>query len=389
MQLVIDNKPRTLPEDKILKTIHINSEKTWRGGDQQTLYLVRELKKLGCDSHLIAPPGSLLLERAEGEKIKCFSVRMRGEADVIAIFNIYRIIKKNNYHLVHLHTSHAHTLGFFATRLIKSKPILVVTRRVQFSIYNHSFFGLNRYKYQKWTNHIVSVSNAVKQQLIEDGVSKDKISVIHSSISPNDFTTTLEDSIDNLLPLNKNGHIVGMIGNFDRVKGQKYFIQAIPGILKEFPSTAFFIVGEGKYKKENELLVSNLNLKERVVFTGFIKNVNTLLEHFNVLVVPSLEEGINTTILAAHLLKKPVIATKVGGNTEIIRDGFNGILIPPKDKSAIEKAVVKLLRNKDMCRQFAENGYRKVIENFSADRMAKEYFKLYKKLSGFNDKIYK
>ncbi|HPD61032.1 MAG TPA: lipopolysaccharide kinase InaA family protein, partial [Thermodesulfobacteriota bacterium] len=148
--------------NRSLKTLHINTELTWRGGEQQALYLLEGLNKRGLVTHLICQPKSAILDKARQKNILAFPIRMRGEFDLMAAFKIARKIKKENYDIVHSHTSHAHSLVMWASSLLRKKPVRIVSRRVDFSIFRHNFLGMNRYKYTKGADHIIAVAHEVK-----------------------------------------------------------------------------------------------------------------------------------------------------------------------------------------------------------------------------------
>ena len=110
-----------------MKILHINTERTWRGGEQQTLYLLKGLRERQIDSHLVCQPDSPMANRARQADLNVFTVTMRGEIDPIASYQLRRLIQKFKYDIIHSHTSHAHTLAFFASKGLPTKRL--VTRR--------------------------------------------------------------------------------------------------------------------------------------------------------------------------------------------------------------------------------------------------------------------
>ena len=124
-------------------------------------------------------------------------------------------------------------------------------------------------------------------------------------------------------------------------------------------------------------IISGLNIKDKVIFTGLRKDVPELLNGIDILVMPSLREGLPIVALEAMAKAKPVVATNVGGNPELILDGHTGYLVPPKDHMALAKAIEKLVRDKALARKFGENGYARVKEHFSIEKMVQETEKLY------------
>ena len=124
-----------------MKILHINTERTWRGGEQQTLYLLQTLKQRHIMSHLVCQPASLLAERALAANLEVFPIAMRGEADLAAGRQLRKLIQTWKYDILHSHTSHAHSLAYLAS--IGAGVTRLVTRRVDFSIFRNSLPNLH------------------------------------------------------------------------------------------------------------------------------------------------------------------------------------------------------------------------------------------------------
>src|SRR5262245_271707 len=141
-----------------LVTYHVDTEKGWRGGEQQMAYLLAGLVARGHRAVAAVQPDGEALGRLKAAGHEVDAVTMRGEADPVAVLKLARRIGDARADVVHLHTSHAHTLGAMAARLA-GRPKVVVSRRVDFSIYRHSFLGLNAVKYRAGVDRIVCVSD--------------------------------------------------------------------------------------------------------------------------------------------------------------------------------------------------------------------------------------
>ena len=140
------------------------------------------------------------------------------------------------------------------------------------------------------------------------------------------------------------------------MKGHQYLIEGIPAVLKKCPNTSFVFAGRGQLEKELKDQVHRLGLDERVHFLGLRQDVSTILALLDVFVLPSLSEGLSMAILEAMMAGKPVIATRVGGNPEIVLDGETGFLVPPRDSQTLADKLVTLLTNKEQAAQFAARG---------------------------------
>ena len=234
-------------------------------------------------------------------------------------------------------------------------------------------------------DQIITISNATKDSLIDQGISSNKITVIHNGISLTEHPYDMSeiDQIRNTLGLQKNSHIVGMVARLCPVKGQREFILAARNISDLYPNTEFLVIGEdyefeGKYRSDLEDLVQRLDLEEVVHFPGFRSDVRRLIHCFEIFVLPSWIEGLPVTILEAMAASKPVVATSVGGVPELVLDGETGILVPPRDVPGLSQAIESLLEEPDIAHQMGNKGYEHAHQGFSHEKMWTQVQQLYK-----------
>jgi len=363
-----------------LKIFHINTESTWRGGEQQVLYLIKGLEKQGHIVHLICQLGSGLYHQALQERITTFPIRMRGEMDLVATLKIARKIRQEKYDIVHSHTSHAQALVMWASYFLKRTPIRILTRRVEFSIFRHNFFGMNRHKYTKGVDHIIAISNGVKEMLIEDGIPLNKVSIVHSGVDVDRFRGLTGGYILQKFSVPSGVPILGNVAYLEENKGQKYLIRAMVEVVKKHPEIRLFILGTGRLEPQLKALAKELNLGRNVIFTGLRKDVGAFLNIFNLLVVSSVEEGLNSTILDALALEIPVVATDAGGIPEIITHGETGALVPRANHEALAEGILWMLSHPDQARAMARKGCQKVKEEFSDKSMVEKNCLIYQKM---------
>ena len=363
-----------------MKTLHINTESTWRGGEQQVLSLIKGLETTGHTAHLICQPESGIHHRALQEGITPFPMRMRGEIDPVATMKILPTIRREKYDIIHSHTPHAQALVMWASCLLARKPLRVFTRRVEFSIFRHSFFGMNRFKYTKGVDHIIAISQGVRKRLIKDGIPPDKISVVHSGVNVDQYRGLSGDSVLREFSVPAAAPILGNIGYLEENKGQRYLIQAMHEVVKEYPETRLFILGSGRLESELQSVVKDHNLEGNIIFTGRRDDVGAFLNIFDLLAVSSVEEGLNSTILDALALEIPVVATDAGGIPEIIVHGENGRLVPRADYEALASGILWMLCHPEQAKAMAKKGCRHVREEFSDAAMVAKNCLVYQKL---------
>lgn len=365
------------------KILHVNTERTWRGGEQQVLYLMEGLRAHGIEQLLVAQEGGVLAARAREKTLPVREMKMRGEVDVLAVLALRALIRDERFGIVHAHTSHAHSLGALAAALPGSgKPRVVVARRVDFSIFRRSFLGLNRVKYLHGVDRYVTVSHAIKKVLLADGLPDSMISVVHSGIDLDRIERAPDrrDEIRRELTVPDGHALVANVAHMADHKGQVYLVEAAPLVLKEVPAVTFAIVGDGELRASLEARAKELAVPIR--FPGFREDVPSILKALDVFVMPSHMEGLGTSVLDAMAAGAPVVGTEAGGMTEMLEHGTNGLVCPVRDSKALAAAIVELLRDREKARRLAERARACVREKFSKEAMVAKTLAVYRELAG-------
>ena len=361
-----------------MKILHINTERTWRGGEQQTLYLMLALKERGIFCHLVCQPDSPMAQKAGEAGLAVFPVFMRGEADPIACYRIRKLIKKYEYDLLHSHTSHAHTLAFFAS--VGAKVCRLVTRRVDFSIFRHRFLGLSGIKYRSMADYYIAISRKIKDVMVADGVAAKRISVVHSGVDLQRFAGTSGDHLITEFNLDPDEKVVINVAHLAGHKGQQFLVRAVPGVLEKIPGIRFFIVGKGELLAELKALAASLGIAHKLVFTGFRGDVGAFYKIADLFVMSSVQEGLGTAALDALAAGMPVVAANSGGIPEIIRDGETGRLVAPSSPEALAEGIIDMLTHPELAGRMAARGREMVAERFSIEAMAEKNLAVYRML---------
>lgn len=364
-----------------MKILHINTERTWRGGEQQTLYLAEGLHRRGFYSAVACQPGKELEKRAREEGLNVFPLTMRAEWDIPAVMRLRSFIKRESIDIVHMHTSHAHTLGVAAARPGRLART-VVARRVDFSIYRHAL-SLSGLKYRFGVDRYIAISEAIRGVLINDGIDAANIETVHSGIDLSRFNGIGEAdgaAVRAEIGLDPRAPVVGCVAHFAWHKGLEYLVDAVPLVAREIPEARFVIVGSGKLENEIKERAEEKGALDRIVFAGFRADVPRCLAAFDVFVMPSVMEGLCTSILDALAMRKPVVGSEVGGIPEILENEVTGLLAPPRDPEALAGALVRMVREPDLARRLAEQGREKVEKKFSVDSMVEGSIRVYERL---------
>jgi len=224
-------------------------------------------------------------------------------------------------------------------------------------------------------------AEAIRDTLIEQGYAPGKIIVIRNGITLEKFGKRQRNSLlrqELALPL--SARLVVVFSRLNQMKGIQYFLDAAVILAERFPDVRFLVAGDGESRKELEEYACRLGLGQRTVFTGFRSDVPELLSEAAVSVLPSLSEGLSNSLLESMASGVPVVATRVGGNTEVIEDGVTGLLVPTRDPVELARATGRLLEDKDLASSFGQAGMRRVKDLFSIERSVCETEHLYQRL---------
>lgn len=364
-------------ENNDIRVLHIDSEKNWRGGQQQAAYLLERLHRMGFKTAMVCKPGSTMETYCQGKGLPCHAISMSGELDISAGYKIASLCRKEGYHILHLHSAHALATGLWA-KLFFKKLRLVAVRRVSVPIRNNRF---SRFKYTTpRLDRIVCISKAIKSIMINDGLNPDKLSVIYSGVHLDKFKGIHDrNSVKQKYGIPETHLVVGTIAALTKEKGYPVLLKAAEGIIHKHADVTFCAVGSGDEEDAMHALARDLGLGERMVFTGFKKNVGPLLAMFDMFVLPSYLEGLGSSILDAQALGLPVVACRTGGIPEIVHDEINGRLVPPKDYKALMLAIEDLIVHPEKRQRFGQKAL-ETVQAFSIEQTVEKNIALYRQL---------
>ncbi len=360
-----------------LRTLHVDTEHTWRGGEQQVVYLTTGLRERGHAADLVCQPGSPLAERAQAAGVPVWPLHMRGEGDLLAALRLSRIMARGRYHIVHSHTSHAHVIAGLASRLTLHPPKRVVARRVDFRIDTNP---LSRLKYRWWCDRYIAVSQAVKRIMVAGGVPEDKIRVVNSSVDLARFENVEAGGLRSELALPPDAILIVNAAYLVEHKAQKYLVQAMPEVIRAFPNAYCLLVGDGDQRDNLERLVDQLGLRDRIIFTGFRKDALRFIKGADVSVMSSQEDGLGNSVQETLALRRPLVATNAGGIPEMVEDRVSGIVVERRDPHALAIGIIQMLSDPAAAARYGQAGRRTVEERFTVPLMVQKTLAVYREL---------
>lgn len=318
-----------------MKILHIDTERTWRGGQQQVLSLIEGLASRGHENHAVVYKGGALADKLRGI-CPLLEIRPFGEWDFVAAHFVNRKIKRDHIDIIHAHSGHAVALAAFSR--LGTKIPFVLTRRVDFPV-GRNF--LSRLKYRSAAG-VASISTGVKNVLLQSGIDSQKIFLIPSGVDFKKFK--------NVHPVHKEAFgfprgtaIIGQVAALAPHKDQRTFIEAISLLRAEGVAVGGVIVGEGPSRHTVEEKISDLKLEPYFKLLGYKENPLDYLSSFDVFCLSSKEEGLGTSVIDAMALSIPVVATQVGGVPDLIENEITGFLCPPQNSVLLAECLRRAL----------------------------------------------
>jgi len=325
-----------MQKDK-LKILHINTERTWRGGEQQVFFLVEGLNKKGHENITLLRRDSIFSQRMKEAGFRTLEIFPWGEWDFYNAHFINKWLKKERIDVIHAHTAHGAALAVLAT--FGTKIPIVVARRVDFHLSKNPF---SRLKYRR-ARKIIAISQGVQKVLIEDGIPEDKIVIVPSGVDFSRYEQVVK-ATHGEMRLSKEAIIVGQVAALADHKDQITFLKAMAILMEDMPEVRIVLVGTGELLLDLKNLVHDLKIETNVRFLGFQEYPLNFLAGFDVFCLSSKLEGLGTSILDAMALRIPVVATKTGGIPELIEDKVSGYLVDPQNPEKLALVVKKAIQ---------------------------------------------
>jgi glycosyltransferase involved in cell wall biosynthesis len=230
-------------------------------------------------------------------------------------------------------------------------------------------------------SHLLAASNAVKQDLVNQGIPPERFTVLHNAISPDDFFATRDPLLVRAdLGADADTPVVGTFAHLSPKKGHRELLEAIPTVLRHMPKAQFWIVGEGQLWKELHLLAERTGIMSNIRFLGFRRDVANLMNAIDVMALPSRREPCALAYAEAALSRKPSIGCRSGGAPESISDGETGLLVPVADSAALAESLLTLLTNHDYARRMGQAAYARAVGIFGWERFIHTLEQVYERV---------
>jgi glycosyltransferase involved in cell wall biosynthesis len=367
----------------------VNGQLNYGGTERQLYELAIRLDKsyfnpvVYCLSEIDSPFGAMLREKG----IKVYTLKRRGHIDPFRIIKLARLFKKENINLVHsfLHIPNAYS--YAACLLARLDKFIPSVRNCEIDR-NRLLTYVDRLNLQRCS--LITVNSEIVKMFTANhfSISPDKIKVIYNGIDAKRFVNFKESiKIKDDLSIPKNARVVGVIGKLSSPqKNIPLFLKAAGRISNQFSDVKFLVVGSGKLLDDMKDFSHKLGISEKVYFTGEREDIPEILKLLDVFVLSSYKEGLPNVIMEAMAASKPVVATDVGGVSELVMDEETGFLVPSNNVEKLSQAVIRLLENPNVAKRMGEKGKERIEKLFLIDRTVKQTEKLYLSLFKTNGK---
>jgi glycosyltransferase involved in cell wall biosynthesis len=384
--------------------VHIITRLDMGGSAQNTLQTCKQLcgkyetiliHGLSYESRMTDREKRIIAEGIEEVKSKGVKVlalpamvrSIRPFKDFKAFLSLVWLMFKENPDIVHTHSSKAGILGRLAAK-IAGVPHIIHTP------HGHVFYGhfgpwtskvfLRVEKiFSRFTDRMVALTDGEKNDYINLSVCPpEKIIKIHSGVDIKHFIHRNGNRVEKRrsLGLNQNGAVIGFVGWLLPIKGPDYLLKAMDYIWQAHPETSLVLVGKGDLDLDLRAEALRKKINGKVKFLGWREDVDEILQIFDMLVLPSLNEGMGRVLVEAMAAAKPVVASRVGGIPDLVRDGQNGYLVAPADEKALAEGIIKLLDAPENAKEMGLRG-QQYCQQFSLQAMIAKLDNLYSELT--------
>jgi glycosyltransferase involved in cell wall biosynthesis len=299
--------------------------------------------------------------------------------DPSMLVRIQAFLQRNRVDVVHAHNTAPLIYGGIGAKLGRRRPAFVYSEHNQ--IYSASRSARRKFAYYvRLADHIVAVSEDLQRTLTRDIGVRLPLRVIHNGIDGTRYRFEPDPSVRESLAGDGN-FLVGTAVVLSKQKGITYLLQAAKQVVEQEPRVRFAIAGDGPLREELIGEARERGLEKHVRFLGYRSDIPQLLSAFDLYVLPSLWEGLPLALLEAMAVGKPILATRVGGNPEVVEHGVNGYVVEPRDPAALADCILQASRDHELAQRVRQANREKFERQFSVRAMTSAHEALYREVA--------
>lgn len=369
-----------------LSVAHFLASNFFGGPEKQLLEHVQRLDKQRFTSQVISfdegGTTNQLLAKTHASGIRADKIDTTGAFDPRMVINLLSVIKAQKIDLLCVHGYKANVIGRIAAWL-SGIPVIAISRGWTGEAPKIRFYEWLDKLFLRFADHIVAVSHGQMEKIAKLGIPPEHVSVIHNCIAvPESCYEQRKPFLRRELGLPDAAVLVVSAGRLSPEKNYGGMIEVARVVAASNPEVYFIIFGEGFLRPDLERAIDNAGLAGRFLLPGFRNDLQAVLPEVDIFMLPSFTEGLPNVILEAFAVRKPVVATRVGGTPEVVEHGVSGFLAEPHETEVMAQYVLRLAGDPALRREMGAKGLEHVITNFGFEQQTIQYENLYRQIAG-------
>ena len=366
------------------KILYIDSVSVISGAEMSLLLLLSNLNREKFEPLVILPERGMLCDRIQAldidlKLLPLNKINIRNPIPYLkTVWSLVKILRRHKIDLLHCNMDICNQYSMIAAKLV-GIPVITHTRNI---LGKRAFQRM----FLRGADVLIANSRAVADSYSRYVTKGQKVENIYNGVDLNHFRPEGRGKSRSRFGISDDEFVVGQIARIDTSKGQDVLIKAMAQVLQTHPNVRTLIVGDividdSKFFLEKlKKLVSELGLKEKIIFTGFLKDIVDLYSALDLVVVASKAEPFGRTIIEAMSMAKPVVATNSGGPVEIVEEGKTGFLVPYGYPEVLARAIIKLIDDAHLASEFGINSRQRVADYFSIENNVRKTEQVYMSL---------
>ncbi|MFM8332773.1 MAG: glycosyltransferase [Candidatus Methylumidiphilus sp.] len=356
-----------------MKILHVEMGRQLDGAARQVAYLLNGMEKFPAEHTLVCANGSELIGALSNRSVKTIRIKPAEEKGMKFMGSLRKIIRYEKPDFLHIHGRPGDGWAAWAGKLEKKPLVYSLRVDVRPNV-------LQRYLKYSLCSQVITMSQSIRKTLQEARVAEDKLVPIAAAVDSARFKPGREqrDVFLTQYSIRSEGPVLGVAAQWIASKGISTFFGALPAVIAKHPGTRALVFGRGPLKDELTRELNRRGLEKYVRLVGFVPDLENVLPHLDLLVHPALDEGMGVVLLEASACGVPIVASRVGGIADIVRDRFNGFLVKPGDSLGLARHIVDLWEDQDQWRLFGRTGREIAVENFGIERLVNAHRDVYR-----------
>jgi len=355
-----------------MKIVHVETGRHLYGGAQQLIWLIEGLAARGIHNLLLCPPDSAIGNAAREAAIPVEFLSCAGDLDLRFAWRLKQIVCREQPDIVHCHSRRG--ADFIGGRAVSMTGVpAVLSRRV-----DHAEAKLLATLRYRPFSKVIAISTHVAAVLKEGGLDPLRLETIRSAVDTDSIDASPDcTAFRREFDLADDDFVIAMIAQFIPRKGHRYLFDVLPQLRELYPNIRVLLFGQGPGEAELRAMATTLKLDGSVQFAGFRHDLDDYLACVDLLVHPALREGLGVAMLKAAAARVPVIAFDTAGSREAVVHRKTGLLVAPEDIARLQQAIVTLIDDSEMRREFGQAARQRMQDEFAVEIMVEKHIDLY------------